>query len=1144
MATQVISRIRDAFEIELPLHDLFESPTIEKMAAKIGDVPVSLPPPVIRFQRNCVTPISFGQERMWFVEQMHPHFPIHNVPVAIRLDGALNVPALEAAFNEIIRRHDVLRLIFRNQDGRPVAVTEPPRPFSITITDLSGLLEEQRERDLQGLAHKEATRPFNLSESPLLRAHLVRLAPETHVLLVTTHHIVFDGWSLGVFYRELSALYGSLTGAGTNGQARPLPELSIAFADFAYWQRQWLQENPLDRELAYWKRKLDGAPMALDLPTDHPRPAVQTFNGSAKFFSLPAELTDRLNRCARQQGVTLYMLLLAAFQALLHRYSGQETILVGSPVAGRNRRETENLIGLFLNTVALRADMTGETVFADLLQQVKRSALEAFAHQDLPFEKVVEAAQHERDASRSPLVQVMFVLQNEPLRPPEMPGLDVRLLPTHNDVAKFDIELSLEETGGALSGYLEYNTDLFEGATIDRLAGHLQTLLESVAQDPAQKISSLALLTEAERKLMLVDWNSATADYPRDKCVHQLFEEQVARTPDAVALIFEDEQMTYRELNDRADRVAARLRALGIGPDLRVGICVERGFDMLVGVYGILKAGGCYLPLDPTYPKDRLQFMLEDSQAAVLVTQSSLRDKLQLPVSNFKMICVDESGAEEPAAAPPSAPCAPCSENVCYVIYTSGSTGRPKGVMVTHRNVVNLFAGLDRLFGPEPGVWISVCSISFDLSVTEFFYTLARGHRLVIRPDSERVATALHGDADLKPRRPLPELMLRHGVTHWQSSVSMMRQLTLLPGAAEAIRELKVVMLGGEPLSVAFAKQLKEMMTGQLLNACGPTETTVWCQAFPVSEAGDTNPLPIGRPFVNTQMYILDPFRQPVPIGIAGEIYIAGDCVSRGYLNRPELTEKKYLPNPFGPGCLYASGDVGRFRPDGVIEIIGRSDFQVKIRGHRVELGEIELALTRHPDIREAVVMAHEPVPGDKRLVTYPVLKPLNGHPQVDAAGLRKFLEGCLPEIMVPSAFVFLDQLPLTPSGKVNRKALPAPEIKPMAAETPAAGPVTGLEQSLAAIWQQLLHVDRIGLHDNFFDLGGHSLLVVEAQAKVRDSLGFDIPVIKLFQYPTIGSLAAFLKEHGNDSFDKVHARCRQRQAAQARRKEEKKNLP
>jgi amino acid adenylation domain-containing protein len=538
--------------------------------------------------------------------------------------------------------------------------------------------------------------------------------------------------------------------------------------------------------------------------------------------------------------------------------------------------------------------------------------------------------------------------------------------------------------------------------------------------------------------------------------------------------------------------------------------------------------------------------MLEDSQAAVLVTQKSLRDNLKFGISSLKVVCIDESGSAVVPTATSAGETrqrdavAPGSDNLCYLIYTSGSTGQPKGVMVTHRNVVNLFEGLDRLLGTEPGVWISVCSMSFDLSVTEFFYTLARGNKLVIRPDSERVAVALHEGGEIQPQRSLPELMLRHGVTHWQSSVSAMRQLSLMPDAEKAIRPLKKVLLGGEPLSVSFAKQLREWMTGDLINLCGPTETTVWCQAFPVTETGDTNPLPIGKPLANTQIYILDKNLQPVPIGVAGEIFIAGECVSRGYLNRPELTAKKYLPNPFGDGRIYASGDIGRFRPDGVIEIIGRSDFQVKIRGHRIELGEIELALTKHPAVREAVVMARE-FSGDKRLVAYPVLKTNgNGAAHIESAELRKFLESRLPEVMVPSAFVLLEQLPLTPSGKINRKALPLPEINGADETGVHSSPATDVEKSIAEIWRELLHVENVGLNDNFFDLGGHSLLVVEAQAKLRELLGFDLPVVKLFQYPTIHSLATFLKERGDESFEKIHARCRMKHAAQARRKEEK----
>jgi len=826
--------------------------------------------------------------------------------------------------------------------------------------------------------------------------------------------------------------------------------------------------------------------------------------------------------------------LLAAYQLLLHRYTGQEDILVGSPVAGRQRVETENLVGFFLNTLVLRGDLSGDPTFRELLQRVRRTALAAYAHQDLPFEKLVDAVQPARDLSRAPLFQVMFVLQNEPLRPLELAGLKLTPIPVHSGTAKFDLMFSLEENADGLSGFIEYNTDLFDAGTIGRLIGHYQMLLENIAMDAEQRLSQLPLLTEPERKQLFADWNNTQADFSRDKCVHGLFEEQVLRAPDAVALVFEDEELTYRELNERADRLACELQKLGVGPDVRVGICVKRSPEMVAGLLGILKAGGCYVPLDPNYPRERLEFMLKDSQAPVLLTQTALREHFKFEIPNLKLLCLDElpESRTKNDLIPNSALRTPRSDNLAYVIYTSGSTGQPKGVMVTHRNVVNFFAGMDRVLGIKPGVWLAVTSISFDISVLELFWTLARGFKVIIQPDDDR---ANHAPADGQWRS-LPEQILRHGVTHLQCTPSLAGTLVLAPESQAATRSLDKLLLGGEALPVSLARQLRQSLRGDLLNMYGPTETTVWSAVHRVDQV--ENSIPIGKPIANTQVYILDKNLQPVPAGVPGEIFIGGEGVASGYLNRPKLTAEKFIRHPFstdGTSRLYRTGDLGRWLAGGTVEFLGRVDHQVKIRGHRVELGEIETVLGAHPALRECVVAAREDSPGDKRLVAYVVVA-LDAKPS--ATELRRFAREKLPEAMVPSVFVFLDRLPLTPNGKVNRKALPTPEASRPELETAYLAPRSDSERTIAKIWQELLRVEKVGLHDNFFDLGGNSLLVVQAQARLREALGFDLPVVKLFQYPTVGSLASFLNEREKTSVEEIGARGRRKQAAFERRHE------
>ncbi len=1133
LATQVISRVRGLFQAELPVRALFEAPTIAGLAEKIdalnraahGIQAQALPP--IHHQDELT--LSFAQERLWFLEQLEPGQAFNNVPVALRLKGPLNLGALEQSLTEILRRHKVLRTTFAKVQGKPVASPAPPCPFSVPVEDLSAADPAARGAKARHLAAEEARQPMDLSRSPLLRTRLLRLGTEDHLLVLVLHHSVSDGWSMGVFHRELAALYEAFS----QGRPSPLPELPIDYADFAAWQRQWLQGEVLEDQLAYWKRQLGGKLPALDLPTDRPRPPLQTFRGAVKSFALGPELTAALKALSRREEVTLFMTLLAAFQTLLHRHTGQEDLLVGSPIAGRTRTETEGLIGLFLNTLVLRTDLSGDPTFRELLKRVRQVALEAYAHQDLPFEKLVDALQPERDLSRPPLFQVMFTLQNLPLQPLELAGLNIHPTPLDSGTAKFDLTLTLAEQEGGLAGAVEYNTDLFDEPTIGRLIGHLQTLLEGVTANPDDHISRVPILPEAERHQVLLEWNDTYAEVPKDKCVHHLFEEQAARTPEAVAVIFADQQLTYRELNARANQLARQLQGAGVGPDARVGICVTRSLEMMIGLLGILKAGGAYVPMDPAYPAERLAFMLEDAQLSVLLTQKKLADLL--PPHPAKVICLDsfveETAAEATAQASSNPQSAATPDHLAYVIYTSGSTGKPKGVMVRHRNVANIITATDAVIGPEPGVWLAVTSISFDISVVELFWTLARGFKVVIQGEEGKAS----GQAQPPEQAPAADYSIaaqisRHGVTHLQCTPTLASMMIQDPKTLRALRGLRKFLLGGEALSAALIEQLTGC--GEIFNMYGPTETTVWSTAHPVSRAG--SPVAIGRPIANTEIYLLDRRLQPVPIGVPGELFIGGAGVARGYLNREELTAERFIPHPFSaqPGArLYRTGDLARYWPDGTIEFLGRLDHQVKLRGFRIELGEIEAALRQYPAVRECVVAVREVAANDQRLVGYVVPQPDTAPAALE---LRHFLQKKLPDYMVPATFVMLAALPLTPNGKVDRKALPGPEAFPAG---PAAGyepAQTRLEKSIASLWQELLHVESVGLNHNFFDLGGHSLLVVQLHARLCQMLHLDIPVIKLFQYPTIHSFTQFLSEEPKERVSprSIHQRARRQQQA------------
>ncbi len=1453
-------------------------------------------------------PASSGQRRLWFLEQMEPGSPLYNIPYLVQLSGPLNEQALDRALGAVVERHEALRTNFIAVGSEPTQVIKTSWSLDLPLTDLSAIPAAQQPAELHRLTVEEAKKPFDLQKDLMLRVRLYRLSPTEHALMLVMHHIASDGWSMAVLYREIGACYEAFA----NNRLPELAELPIQYADFAEWQKEYLQGETLDKLIAYWKKQMTGSPALLELPTDHARPPLQSHRGECVQIRLPAGLVANLKKVSSQQRVTFFMTLLAGFKAVLHRYTGQHDIVVGSPLAGRDSAETEDLVGFFINTVLMRTDLSGDPTVKELLMRVRDMSLGAFENREMPYERLVEELQPARNLSFDPICQVYFALQNMPTAPLKLSGIKLSIAPVYTGTAKSDLTVwAIEQADGALEVTAEYALDLFKGETIQRFLGHFQTVLEGIAANQDQRLSQLPLLTPAEKQRMIGEWNDTKTDYPREKTLTQLFTEQAARTPDAIALVFDEQQLTYAELNARAEQLAVQLRQHNVGPDVLVGVCVERSIEMMVGLLAIHKAGGAYVPLDPAYPKERIAFMLQDSQAPVLLTNLAMLSKL--PPHQAAVICVDQVAAVVPTASSTTAAVgttATTPEHLAYVLYTSGSTGNPKGVMVTHRNVVNFFAGMDKVLGADPGAWLAVTSISFDISVLELFWTLTRGFKVVLLSDAaklpglaeakragvlnatstapkkkvmefslfyfaseeasgntnryrlllegakfadkngfkavwtperhfhsfgglypnpavvgaaiaaitERVqiragscVTPLHHparvaeewsvvdnlsngrvgisvangwhdrDFTLKPEnfaerrevmrksmetirqlwrgeaveftggrgnqvpvkiypRPIQaelpmwitaagspdtfklagemgagvlthllgqeladlekkikiyrearkaaghagegcvtialhtfvgddleavkekvkepliryladsadlmkslsqamypgcemknltkeetrglvefsfnryfatcgmlgtpdtcqkilgklqgigidevaclidfgvdvestlealeqldrvradwqannavdvvaapvvapkrtvsivEQMQQHRITHLQCTPSFARMLAGTPETLTELKSLQKLMVGGEALPTGLAEQLVGEISGDLINMYGPTETTIWSTTSVVKNAtSSTGAIDIGRPMANQQVYILDAQRQPMPVGVPGELWIAGDGVARGYLRRPELTNEKFVPDPFIAGNrMYRTGDLVRFREDGIIDFLGRVDHQVKVRGHRIELGEIEAALMQHSEVRQAVVVLRADNPDDPQLAAY-VVPAGKGTPAPNT--LRDFLKQKLPEHMVPALYVSLERMPMTPNGKIDRKALPAPEGSRVKGEGEFVAPAGNVEQQVAAIWKDILHVKQIGVDDNFFDFGGHSLQVVQVQNRLRETIGVDVPVLKLFQFPTIRALAKFIGEQstagGNDDFRaKIDERNRRRQGA------------
>ncbi len=1123
LATQVVSRLKERFHIALPLRTLFEMPTIEKLGEavraqveaarsgtpsepRIGSEAQAVP--ICKVDRNGKLALSHSQERLWFINQLEPENTAYNVPQAVRIQGPLDVNALERTLREIVRRHESLRTRFVSVNGELQQIIDSSPALELPVTELRHLPEAERLVEAQRQARDDARHPYDLARGPVFRMKLLHLASQDYVLVFNMHHIVADSWSTVVLLREVSAIYSNFT----NGQPSPLPELDIQYADFSAWQRELLSGPLLEKQLEYWKRKLAGVE-PLTLPTDRPRASIQRPDGAVVRFAFPLELTESLRTLSRKQGATLFMVLMAAFQSLLGRYSGQSDIAVGAPIAGRLRTETEGLIGIFINTLVLRTDLSGEPDSIELLRRVKETTLESFAHQDVPFEKLVEVLLPQRNLARSPLFQVLFVLQNVPWTALELGPAKMTPLELDNGASPFEISVSLIETNSGLEGYITYYTELFDAASISRMIEHYQMLLSGIVDNPERPIASLPLLRDDERKRVVEEWNRTEAHYSLDKCLHELFEEQVARTPWADAVIDGYRHVTYDELNRHANQIAHYLRKLGVGPDVVVGLCIDSSIEMVMGLLGVLKAGGAYLPLDPEFPAERLAYMMRDAQLNFLLTQERHRDMFAGFTGHA--IWVDPYHLEkllpENDANPDGLDVD--AENLAYVLYTSGSTGRPKGVGMTQGPLCNLVCW-QLMSSPGPKRTLQFSPLTFDLSFYAIFATLCSGGSLVL----------IDNDARRDPAELWKVVCERKVEKLFLPFVALQGLAEVASDAEWGSTSLREVISTAEQLKVtpALRRFFDHLSLAILDNEYGPTETHV-VTAYRLQADSREWPLlpPIGKPIANDQVYVLEDNYTPSPIAIPGGLYLAGVGLARGYLNRPDLTAERFVPNPFsvrGGERMYRTGDVARWLPDGNLEFLGRLDHQVKIRGFRIELAEIEAALQEHAGVREAVVIAREDDTGDKRLVAYVVPEreseeSNNGSGRVglQISELREQLLGKLPEYMVPTAYVQLEALPLNHNGKIDRKNLPQPDMDSLKEEY--VGPRNPTEETLCRLWQEVLRLEHVGIHDNFFKSGGHSLLAARVAARMRECFMADIPLRRIFELPTIAQLAGFVDQ-------------------------------
>lgn len=1093
------------------------------IAELVSEVLTQLTAPV-SILKNTVTPtlnagaehfLSYGQQALWFLHQLAPESSAYNIASAALLRGNLDVLTLQRTFQRLVDRHSSLRTTFTALNGKPVQHVHKHMEVCFQKEDVSNWSESFLNNRLVEETHQ----PFNLEQGPLLRVKLFSRSAQEHILLLAVHHIVTDLWSLAILVQELGILYQSEKD-GTPVSLAPLP---LEYTDYTRWQTEMLMSKEGERLWRYWQKQLASELPVLNLPTDRSRPPIQTYCGATVPFRFSGDITQRLKVFSRAHRVTLYMTMLAAFQVLLYRYTGQEDILVGSPTAGRSQSDLMGLVGYFVNPVVVRVNFSGNPTFKMFLGQVRSAVLNAFEHQDYPFALLVERLQPVRDPSQSPLVQTMFVLQKAPKLNEEgltafvlgeagtqmrLGGLEMESLALEQRLTQFDLTLMMSEVEEGIAASFEYNTDLFNAATIIRMARHFQTIVEGILAYPERRLSDLPLLTQDERQNLLQEWNSTQTDYLKDICVYHLFEAQVEQFPDAIAVVFESQQLTYQELNNRANQLAHYLRRLGVKPDIPVGICVERSLEMIVGLLGILKAGGAYLPLDPTYPKERLAFMVEDSQPPVLLTQNHLVAKL--PLAKTQVICLDTDWEVIADNSDENLLTTVLNENLAYVIYTSGSTGQPKGVLISHQAIANHCCMIQKYYELDcKDRVLQFATFNFDVSLEQILPTLICGATLVVRDINLWGTTEFH------------QKLLDYGITvadlptgYWQQLV----QEWVKTPELIVNQQLRLLSVGGDVMlpEVLNLWQQKSIPSTRLVNAYGPTETTITVTIFEIPHRvlSDTEyqRIPIGRALANKSVYILDSHNNLVPIGVPGELHIGGVGLARGYLNRVELTAEKFIPNPWSQeegGRLYKTGDLARYLPDGNIEFLGRIDHQVKIRGFRIELGEIEAVLRQHPGVRETVVLVREDIPGVQPLVAYIVISQESA-PNITELG--RFLKQRLPEYMIPTSFMILDTLPKLLNGKVNRKALSAIKVLRSELELAYVAPQSEVERTIAMIWQEVLHLDQVGVNDNFFELGGHSLLIVQVHNKIRKTFKTDISIVDMFKYPTIISLVNYLR--------------------------------
>lgn len=1102
LAVQTISRIRDTFHIELPLRCLFDAPTIAGLAEHIeaalatSDGVQMLP--IERLASGSPPPLSFAQQRLWFLDQLMPGDPAYNMHLGLHMTGPLNREALEQGLNAIVQRHEALRMTCAPDGSQQIihAARNAELPFMDLKASLTGKDYEEQQAIIAQVASEEARRPFDLVRGPLFRCLLLGLGAEEHILLLTLHHIIADGWSITILMQELMAFYR----ACCQGETDPLPALPVQYADYALWQRNWWQGAVVEQELSYWTQQLAGAPALLELPTDHPRPTLPTSRGTYLPFKLDDHLAQGIRALSRRENATVFMTLLTAFQVLLARYSGQEDIVVGTPVAGRNRSELEQLIGLFVNTLAIRAHISGTLSFREVLHQVRERCLSAYLHQNLPFEHLVEKLQPERLLGVNPLFQVMFVMQDTQLDDLALPDLVVHTMDTSRGTARFDLLLSFAETSSDINGYFEYNTDLFEAATIERMMHSLFSLLETVVTHPERRLSDVSLLPQSEQEKILVEWNATTAPLPEVSNVSTLFERQVMETPQATAVQYEERRQTYCELDQRANQLARLLQRQGVGLETRVGLYLERSLELPTAIIGVLKAGGVYVPFDPSYPEERIASMLQDAGITTMITQRNMVERLRRLAPDCELLCLDGISSELDRFGSDHLAVPIDRENLAYILYTSGSTGAPKGTMITHGGLINYLSWSLQRYAVRDGSGAPVhSSLAFDLTVTSLFLPLLAGRTVHLLP-SERSIEALSEACISQDALSLIKITPSH--------LDLLRQYAQTQRSIDGTR---FFIIGGEQLlgeKLAFWRE-HAPHTG-FINEYGPTETVVGCCIYEVPSGPiASGPVPIGRPIANTQLFVLDRHLQPVPVGIVGELYVAGAGLARGYLHRAALTAERFIPHPFStyPGArLYKTGDLVRYRSDGVLEFLGRNDHQVKVRGFRIELGEIENVLRQHPAVHDVAVIMREDRQDDKRLVAYLILRQDQA---MDMQTIRQFLEQRLPSYMVPAYLLPIEEFPLTSNGKIEYRQLPAPTIDRQDHKIGLAPSYTAIEKSIAACWQDVLQVEDVGLHKNFFDLGGHSLLLAQVHQRLKQHVQADITLVDLFQNPTIHTLAA-----------------------------------